>query len=701
MAGRKQHFIPRHFLKEFVIPDGSDKHWMYRCGLPNPVPVSRDDAAATRDFYSTPATTEAPTLDDLITEYEEKLKFHVADTRAVPIGETLPAHQISEIVAHLTIRAAYLREFIEAGASELVSSIETLIHRPTEILESLELPKHRVPSKFEAIAIEQFEQHLLSSLTNVTPRTIVRLLYQAIREDYDLHQKAASKEFAALLERFQGEFQTMPQSVHVQVLGKELVPGPRKAMLEAFQWRVVDLPSMDAVLPDCVAIAEDSEGWGPYMLAENKNMTRVVIPLTSSKLAVGSAADDWDEVAEIYNQAARESCFTFYLTNRREEVTETHLAELGGHARAKIAGITSSALRGAVQEFVGDDSNASHEEIQPVTWTDLSTGNGFSYSVSFKDFGDEAYAQRVAESLNETVKIFGGHLPVHRLDGITFAIDYAAALKELDRGLGVDRGIDPSACANPNGVAMPLAVRRDDGIKTHVVLRGYLAEQLISEDETQRGEAISVICYCLGTAAFNALLEGKFPGMLLSPYSDPYEGWLYRYNDTLPATYFSTCLVASNMETLEFYSEQAHLQLEQMISVTKDAHAQYHEDGDHERFFEICAPHVSGFMTAMGRFFAARASMIGPHRPNGILNRTLTQLELLKWSKLFEEDLAAFDRRLEDWANFDEVFFLNRHFERLLFEVGVLPDQMNDGSLYVHTSGEHRLSARTSTERQL
>ena len=169
MAGRKQHFIPMHFLKEFVIPDGSDKHWMYRRGLPNPVPVSRGDAAAARDFYSKPTTTDAPTLDDLITEYENELKFCVEEARAVPVGDTPPAHLISEIVAHLTMRAAYLREFIDAGVSELVSSIDTLIHRPTEILESIELPKHCVPSKFEAMAIEQFEQHLLSSLTNVTP----------------------------------------------------------------------------------------------------------------------------------------------------------------------------------------------------------------------------------------------------------------------------------------------------------------------------------------------------------------------------------------------------------------------------------------------------------------------------------------------------------------------------------------------------
>lgn len=610
----------------------------------------------------------------------------------------MPAHLISGIVAHLTMRAAYLREFLDAGASELVSAIDTLIHRPTELLESLELPKHRVPSNFESMAIEQFEQHLLSSLTAVTPKAIVRLLYQAIREDYDLLQKAASEEFATFLERFWGEFQTIPQRVHVQVLGKDLTPASQKSILEKFQWRVVNFPTGDAVLPDCVAIAEDAEGWAPYMLAEHKSMTRVVIPLSSSKLAVGSAAHDREEVTEMYNQTARENCFTFYLTNRNEEVTETHLAELGGPTRDKIKGIASSALRQAIEEFVADESHDPQDEMQPITWTDLVAATGFSYSVSFKDFGDKAYAQRVGDSLNDACKVFGSQLPIHRLEGITFAIDYTAALNGLDRGLGVDLSIDPSSSADPNSVAMPLTVRRDDGIKTHIVLRGYLAEHLISENKTLRGEAISVIFYCLGTAAFNTLVEAKFPGTLLAPYSNPYEGWLYHYNDTLTATYFATSLVAPTMQTLEFYSEQAQLQLEQMTAVTAGAHAKYLEDGDHERFFEICATCVSGFMTAMARLLAAHASMIGPHSPNGLLDSTLTQLELFRWSKLFEEDLAAFNRGLDEWTNLDELFFLNRHFERLLFEVGVLPDQMKDGSLYIHTSGEHRLSSRTGAK---
>lgn len=47
------------------------------------------------------------------------------------------------------------------------------------MLKSMELPKLSIPLKFEVMAVEQLEQDLLSSLTDVTPNAIVRLLYQS------------------------------------------------------------------------------------------------------------------------------------------------------------------------------------------------------------------------------------------------------------------------------------------------------------------------------------------------------------------------------------------------------------------------------------------------------------------------------------------------------------------------------------------
>lgn len=120
------------------------------------------------------------------------------------MGDTLSAHLISEIVAHLTIRVEYFWDFIDAAALELFLSMDTLIHRPTELFESIELPKHRTSSKFEKMAMDKFEKHQFSLITNLTPKAVVRLLYQAIQEDLLLLQKAASSEFSTFSERLKG-----------------------------------------------------------------------------------------------------------------------------------------------------------------------------------------------------------------------------------------------------------------------------------------------------------------------------------------------------------------------------------------------------------------------------------------------------------------------------------------------------------------
>ena len=46
MAGKKQHFIPQHFQKPFVIPGSRDRLWMFRRGKPSGLNVTRKKAAA-------------------------------------------------------------------------------------------------------------------------------------------------------------------------------------------------------------------------------------------------------------------------------------------------------------------------------------------------------------------------------------------------------------------------------------------------------------------------------------------------------------------------------------------------------------------------------------------------------------------------------------------------------------------------------
>ena len=139
-------------------------------------------------------------------------------------------------------------------------------------------------------------------------------------------------------------------------------------------------------------------------------------------------------------------------------------------------------------------------------------------------------------------------------------------------------------------------------------------------------------------------------------------------------------------------------QLDAVITLTREAGLAYELDGDHDKLFQCCASLVSSFLTAITRVIAAQARFIGPKNPETVLLTRLSQVGLRKWADLFAADLSMFIDQIEGWEDYDEVYFINRHFERLLFEVGILPDQLDDGSLYIRTSGDNRLNMRLNAQ---
>ena len=478
MSGPRQHTIPRLFLKEFVIPDGSNQIYKYQRGQPKIIRDSCNNASINKYFHS-------KRTDDLITKYEAQFLRHlVVKARKISTGNRLCAPLISEIGAHLMIRLPYLRIFSETGI---------------EI--SFLLQKHLFS--------------LFESLDNLTLKATTYLCYQALREDFDLFYQLVLDNLDSVNQR---KFLKDARKIHDEALEKEgMAPADIKAGLEKFQWKVVYFPSGDAILPDCVGIGKTTDGWKPYVLAQIQIVTQVVIPLSSTSLAVGSITDDWEKVTKIYNQIARQCSYDFYLTNREEETSESDLAKIGDPVRAMIANYSIFSLR------------------------------------------------------------------------------------------------EPP-----------------------------------------------------------------------SPFTDPYENKLFKYNDTLLKIYFSTIFTHSDHETMKFHTEQAITHLNQMNSTTTDAYGQYQTDNDHERYFETCAVCVSNFMKVIARYFAVRSTFFDSHHPDVSLENYLKQFKLTKWAKLFEIDLTLFNRRLNNSANLVEMYCINRHFERLLFEIGVLPDQLADGSFFIH-----------------
>jgi hypothetical protein len=121
MAGRKQHYIPQCLLKGFKTPSGSKiaKVWVFKKGQ-QPYLSSTEDVAAERYFYSGVSKDSSLTLDYRITQYENKLSELINKLCESPMGCSIDPTIAAEVVTHLTIRVAHLRDIFSHGFKELI-----------------------------------------------------------------------------------------------------------------------------------------------------------------------------------------------------------------------------------------------------------------------------------------------------------------------------------------------------------------------------------------------------------------------------------------------------------------------------------------------------------------------------------------------------------------------------------------------------
>jgi hypothetical protein len=117
-------------------------------------------------------------------------------------------------------------------------------------------------------------------------------------------------------------------------------------------------------------------------------------------------------------------------------------------------------------------------------------------TLTAKGFNDPDVAQQFGRAVLEAVSVFGSFIDLSTLDGITVAIDYDAALAELDRGLD---GLRPLSRSNTEmqGVAMSPAVMRDGEVRTHLVFDAAMLVPFVHADATaeEKAESVAIIAH--------------------------------------------------------------------------------------------------------------------------------------------------------------------------------------------------------------
>ena len=686
MAGKKQHFIPKHFLRPFVAPESSDSLWMFRRGNPSGFMVARRKAAAQEYFYSTPSSDGSPTVDDLVTDYEHRLSRIVDEIREIAVGSRIDGSAISEVVAHLSTRSSHMRGIMDESVFAMSEAMPGLVDEVLEGFATM-LPRSRPPPKILTAISREWRKFKGIQLRPVSEKTICELLYFLMRENPGglLGEALPVK---ALVDRLVSGAGPIGKGAQTDALRKTMAPKAVVEKLNRLDWRVAPTHGKGVILPDCTSIAFDGREWKPLIFFDADDLIAVALPLAPNRLAVGEIDTNDPVDLSRFNRHAARACYSFFLSSYVADELRGLAGGLGDDMRSSIVHMIDEAFTEGIEELFEDDQKdqVPSEHGPERSWADANQKDGGLLQVSFLDFGDDALATAVVEQLKPLVEAFAARMPIYAMEGFTFAHDYREGLKSVGLGGVTTSDITPTDTEGLSTIGTPITFRSNGEAKTRGVLHSSVAADLISEEHERVEDAQRAVTSLLASCALAGLIAVRFPERTLKPLEDSYEALLHHYTSGVFEAFFCASHSTLNAAQLDHFEALALTALRNVFEEIPRLRRGYSKDLNLEGYFEASARLVGDALTAVARFFGAYSGLGREILPESGILELLAEHELHQWASLFKKDLEGFREELGDWVDYDDVLFVHRHFQRVMGHFGMMPDRTDGPGAYVYAS---------------
>jgi len=703
VSGRKQHYIPQCLLRGFETPSKgrTKKVWVFKKGQP-PYVSSMQDVAAERHFYSEFSTDGSPTLDDRITDYENELGRLLSLLRQWPVDSTVDATIVAELITHLTIRGAHLRDVFGLGVKEVITGVANIFTNENRMRTLLGIdtdsPTPLLREQIDKVLSGQ--PNLLAQIG--LPESVVRqMAFTLVKEQFHHFYANQSPEMTSMFNDIVRNVSGMARQGHAKALASGLTPASRVAALSQFSWTIRLLSEGGLILPDCVAIVIQSDGNvpEPYMMGRADETNTVLCPICTNRLLIGRRADAMLPDVQGFNEAAAACSHAFFVSASRTPDLGKLADRIGERSKVTVL----NAVTSAVNEFIAKSTVNEHrlqsvvksEEGQVLSETTIATphhgkrevddAQDLNYLVTFRDCADQETAQRIAAAVNEVVSGMNPSIPFGRLDRISFARDYAAVLQEMDRGFPTSRPLVPMEEEWGVGVAMAPLVLRDGVPKVSIVMRAWLGYALIGNDREAQTRATHVLANQLAHVVCVDLMYQAVPEILLSRVEDEWEARLYFHIHAVWTAYFASRMSAGCDPAIgSGYREILVTALERTREAIPRERLTYRSHGDLDRFLESAITAIGTVMTQAGMLLGHCDGVCQlAYDDKGDLTQALEKTGLRAWVDVFRHDLARLFERRGQWESVQEFLALNRHIERVLWQFGVFPWRNEQGQVRV------------------
>ncbi len=419
----------------------------------------------------------------------------------------------------------------------------------------------------------------------------------------------------------------------------------------------------------------------------------VLLPISSKKLLVGHRAGSQLPDVRSFNKAAAVCSHTFFISACCSDELKTLSERIGERTKATVSDAITTALNEmrAKPHLVAHQPEGFSEGTETVSsdaTRAIAVDNGeetrgaerVSCIVTFIECADQETAQKIANAVELVVSEMPYPVPFGRLDRIIFAGDYAAALRDLERGFSGAHPLVPTDSEFGTGVAMAPIVIRDGKVKVCVVMQGWLGHGLVADDRDAQTIAVHTLANQLAHVVCTDMFDQVFPGVLLTPM-DGWEAWLYGYAYEAWTVYFAARLSAQYNPTAGSGYRDIFLAIfnRTQEDVPRERFA-YRFHGDLDRFLKLAIAAVGGLIiygaTLIGHYDGIGESHYDDERN---LTQALEKSGLGGWFEVLRRDLTRLFERCGEWESVQEFVTLNRHIERLLWQFGVFPvrDEQN------------------------
>jgi hypothetical protein len=532
MAGKRQHYVPRFLQRGFLHDpqEEAERTWLHRRGAQTRL-VGIADVGVSEYFYSKCRADGAATLDEMITAIEGSLDRELSALKAAPVGQPIDPGAAARLTTRLMLRTAHVRSVFAQGAAQILDGAASLFTDTTAVREHLGVDKLGGPTAFDNALDEAMQKLPLLEALSVPRPLAQRIVSFMARENFDALYDELRPMIARVLAGMTKEIPVMIRDAHNRAL-ETTKGGQWEEDMAALSWCTHAV--VGAVLPDCIVVAREAgHDFTPFLLSEREKIELVILPLAHDRLLVGSRSLNVPIAVEALNAASAACSDSFFIS--RCATDGAGLSPLIGQRSAKVI---ETSIGDALSPFQRTRRVEADRNPVEARGTEIETVSSFSFVLTCLGFADADMAAQLGEIVNAIVQDMNRSMPLSTLDGITFAVDYPAAVEGIDRG-------DPALSAAQSrpreygrAIAKQVGVVRDGASKTHIVLDSVIAHGLLSDDQDDRARAIHIIVTMLAGLAHTTRYESQLKDATSVP-PDEVVRFLHQSASTAPGSYFA------------------------------------------------------------------------------------------------------------------------------------------------------------------